>query len=97
MARNFFDPTYLLPAGIPDAGDRVAPFRRNQFGASVGGPIKKDKTFFYATFEAYKELLDDPSYVGIPSPTLTSKSIIPLVIQPFLALIQDINRAGHRA
>jgi hypothetical protein len=27
---------------------------RNQFGGSIGGPIVRDKTFFYATFEAHK-------------------------------------------
>lgn len=31
------------------------PFRRNQFGGTVGGPIKKDKTFFFVGFEGLRE------------------------------------------
>ncbi|MBI4749750.1 MAG: TonB-dependent receptor [Acidobacteria bacterium] len=41
-ARNFFDKE--KPA-----------FRRNQFGAAVGGPIVKNKAFFFANFEALRE------------------------------------------
>ncbi len=50
-ARNFFDsqPSVL--------GRRLPPFRRNQFGGSFGGPIKKDKTFFYATYESLHQRL----------------------------------------
>src|SRR6266567_7170154 len=39
-ARNFFDQTI-----------GAAPFKRNQFGGSLGGPIKKDKMFAFGTFE----------------------------------------------
>ncbi|MBI2817516.1 MAG: TonB-dependent receptor [Acidobacteria bacterium] len=50
-ARNFFDKiTAITPRRLPS-------FTRNQFGASIGGPIKKDKTFFYAVFESLKERL----------------------------------------
>lgn len=42
-ARNFFDPT------------PIPPFRRNQFGASAGGPIHKDKTFFFGDYEGIRQ------------------------------------------
>lgn len=44
-ARNFFD------------GTKIPPFRRNQFGASVGGPVKKDKAFFFVNYEGLRSAL----------------------------------------
>jgi hypothetical protein len=44
-ARNFFD-----QGNIP-------PFRRNNFGASLGGPLHKDKTFLFANYEGYRQHL----------------------------------------
>jgi hypothetical protein len=41
-ARNFFD------------GPVIPPLHRNQFGGQIGGPIKKDKLFFFADFEALR-------------------------------------------
>jgi outer membrane receptor for ferrienterochelin and colicin len=32
-----------------------APLRRNQFGGSVGGPIRKDKTFFFGTYSGLRQ------------------------------------------
>ena len=42
-ARNFFD------------GPNIAPFRRHQYGGAIGGPIRKDKTFFFSNYEALTE------------------------------------------
>jgi Carboxypeptidase regulatory-like domain len=43
-ARNFFDP----------AGQPTPPFRENQFGGAVGGPVVKDKTFFFVNYDGQR-------------------------------------------
>jgi len=40
-ARNFFDP----------AGQPAPPFHENQFGGSLGGPVVRNKTFFFVNYE----------------------------------------------
>jgi carboxypeptidase family protein/TonB-dependent receptor-like protein len=53
-ARNFFD------VSIP-------PFRRNQFGASAGGPIRKDKTFIFGAYEGVRQALGTSIVDNVPS------------------------------
>jgi hypothetical protein len=49
-----------------DAGSPIAPLRKNQFGAAFGGPIKKDKTFFYAVYEGIRETKGVPINNTVP-------------------------------
>src|SRR6202158_1317134 len=44
--RNFFDNS----SGVPKP-----PFRRNQFGVSAGGPIRKDHTFIFGDYEGIRQ------------------------------------------
>jgi len=37
------------------SGTPKVPLEKNQFGAAFGGPIKKDKTFFYAVYEGIRQ------------------------------------------
>lgn len=52
-ARNPFD---FNPSG-------KSPFSRQQFGGSVGGPIKRDKTFFFAAVERFSQ--DETTFVNL--------------------------------
>jgi carboxypeptidase family protein/TonB-dependent receptor-like protein len=49
------------------AGSPIAPLRKNQFGAAFGGPIKKDKTFFYAVYEGIRLNLGVPINNTVPA------------------------------
>jgi len=58
-----------LNANLPAASKN--PFQRNQFGGSLGGPIIKDKLFFYFDAERTKQDLLDPVLPGGPFVGLT--------------------------
>src|SRR6266567_4623933 len=53
--RNFFD-----VGGVP-------PFKRNQFGGAVGGPILKNRTFFFADYEGIRQSLGITTVATVPS------------------------------
>jgi hypothetical protein len=44
-AKNYFD----------DPAQSIPPFKRNQFGGTLGGPIQKDGTFFFVDFEGIRQ------------------------------------------
>ncbi|MFN7918470.1 MAG: TonB-dependent receptor [Bryobacteraceae bacterium] len=44
-------------------GSKKPPYRQNQFGATIGGPVRKDRTFYFASFEGTRTRLGQ-SYVS---------------------------------
>jgi len=55
-AKNFFD----------QADANIPAFRRNQFGGTIGGPIKKDKFFFFANYEGLREAQGETHLAYVP-------------------------------
>ena len=54
------DPTLRDPTG-PTHGSTVPALKRNTFGGTVGGPIKKDKLFFFASYQGQRAVDQDSS------------------------------------
>lgn len=71
-ARNFFD-----HGNIPE-------FRRNVFGGSLGGPIRKDKTFLFANYEGFRQTLGLSNLTLVPDGASRASAVAS--IQPLLAL-----------
>jgi hypothetical protein len=57
-ARNYFNTT----------DQHRAPFHNNQFGGALGGPIVKDKTFFYMDYEGQRETVGTVTLACVPEP-----------------------------
>ena len=78
-ARNFFELTSSEPA----------PFKRNQFGGNVGGPIIRDKLFFFVSYEGLRQrqgldlnslVLSDAQRALVTDPVITE--LIALIPRP---------------
>ena len=56
-ARNYFNRPFSPATGLPLAGNTgaKAPLKRDNFGGSVGGPIWRDHTFFYGSYEGLRQ------------------------------------------
>ncbi|HWQ56945.1 MAG TPA: carboxypeptidase regulatory-like domain-containing protein [Bryobacteraceae bacterium] len=92
-ARNFFD------------GAKAAPLRLNQFGGSLGGPILKEKLFFFASYEGLRQRAYQNLIEAVPSTAARARavpSIAPLMaayptgvptVNPDLDLAQRVGRA----
>src|SRR5215468_6801051 len=76
----FDDPTTGLP-----------PFTLHQFGASFGGPIRKDKAFFYANYEGLRQSLGQTFINFVPNAAFRAKV---LATSPALKPILDAYPTG---
>ena len=72
-AQNFF------ATGLPKS-----PFIRNEFGGSLGGPIKKDKLFFFGSFEGLKFRSSSTNETAEPTAALLQGDFsgLPAIIDP---------------
>ena len=82
-AYEFFRNSALDASDHFDLGHTPPPFRRNQFGGDLGGPIKKDKLFFFANYEGFRETLTETvNQLGILEPYVASGDLPCSVMVP---------------
>jgi hypothetical protein len=75
LRNEILDANPFFANDTPDPADRKrAPLRLNQFGATLGGPIKKDKLFFLIAYQG-ERFLSSPSPAYIESPEFRSATI----------------------
>ena len=60
------------------------PFQRNQFGASAGGPLRANNTFFFANYEGFRQNLHQTSAAFVPD--AASRAAAVPSVQPLLNL-----------
>jgi hypothetical protein len=96
-ARNFFNPSQSA-TGAPLA---QAPFKRNGFGADFGGPIVKNKLFFFLAYEGLRQHQQLTVSTTVPSAnqiaTVTSPGVLSLLKLIPAANLVGTGNAAHPA
>lgn len=84
-AYEFFRNNVLDARDIVDPVSGPPPFRRNQFGGDLGGPIKKDKLFFFGNYEGLRQSLATTTDIFLPEP-YTVQGMLPCGVPTVVGL-----------
>jgi hypothetical protein len=94
LRNNVFDAPLPLWASGNATGAAQQPLRLNQFGGSLGGPIVRDKTFFFLAAEAYRQNWGYPVSGDVPSAALIAT--VP-TSSPVHGIMNGFPKAGPKA
>ncbi len=83
-ARNYFNPS----------GQQLAALNLHQFGASIGGPIIKNKWFYFANYEGVRDKVGNPVSVDTPVTTSLIGRVDPTQIDPTEYSVVDAEAAA---
>jgi hypothetical protein len=93
---TLYDYDYLrndaLDTRSPFDGSAIPPFRLNQFGAQLGGPVQKDKAFFFANYEGLRQTLGQTLIGFVPNAAVRAQA---LAASPVLKPILDAFPKGQ--
>ncbi len=89
-AKNFFDLPDCTPASVAGACGEIPRFDRNQFGGTFGGPIRRDRTFFFLSYEGLRQRQAVTRSATVPSQAQRAEALA--AVPPSLR-----NPAGERA
>jgi hypothetical protein len=91
-ARDFFNPKYLVGNPVPNPKPDV---RRDQGGFSIGGPIRKDRTFFFVDFEKVRSVTSTSALASVPTMAQRSGNFAPTATDPNPNAIYDPTTCGN--
>jgi len=74
------------------AGPKNA-LKRNQFGGTAGGPVRRNRTFFFVSYEGFRQVAPQVSSVLVPS-LAQRATVTDLIAQRLLAFYPLPNAAG---
>src|SRR5438445_965948 len=80
-SRTFFD----------DPNQDIPPLERNQFGGYLGGPVAKDRTFFFGSYEGLRQDRGVTTIATVPSRATRARADISPVTRPYLLLYPEPN------
>src|SRR6266851_6317096 len=80
-SRTYFD----------DPNQDIPPLKRNQFGGYLGGPVAKDRTFFFGSYEGLRADGGVTTIATVPSRATRARSDVSSVTRPYLLLYPEPN------
>jgi len=66
-SNEYFFKLTQLQSGLPSKPPKL---NKHNFGGAIGGPIRRDRLFFFGNYEGLRELSEDPVLRNVPSSTL---------------------------
>ena len=60
-ARNFFDRRSVAQPG------RIPPFNRNEFGFTSGGPVRRNRTYWFGQYQGFRQVLGTTQVLPVPT------------------------------
>ncbi len=91
-AAGFFKPTLVGGSGITTPFKKPT-FNRNQYGFNVGGPMLKNKLFFFLDYEGFRQVLKPLNVLTLPSQNELNGILVQPVRNPITGAVYAAGQA----